>query len=194
MAESRNGQVRADSRRNRVAIVTAARTAVAELGDKVSLEQIARLAQVNTRTLFRHFPTKDDLLAAVLEDYFAERVEPVLLRAAADPDPRRALETVLTESTTAFVEHPGMLALISGGARTSGIAPRYLEPLAEILARARKAGAVRDDLIPDDIPCLVTMLVAGASHAGPDWPRYLALVLDSLPPEAARTPLPPISR
>ncbi|QFU88412.1 Transcriptional regulator, TetR family [Amycolatopsis sp. YIM 10] len=186
--------MRADSRRNRAAIVTAARAAVAELGDKVSLEQIARLAQVNTRTLFRHFPTKDDLLAAVLEDYFAERVEPVLRRAAADPDPRRALETVLTESTTAFVEQPGVLALISGGARTSGIAPRYLEPLAEILTRARKAGAVRDDLTPDDIPCLVTMLVAGASHAGPDWPRYLALVLDSLPPEAARAPLPPISR
>lgn len=194
MAESGSGRVRADSRRNRAALVTAARAAVEELGDKVSTEQIARLAQVNTRTLFRHFPTRDDLLAAALEDYFAERVEPVLLRAAADPDPRRAMETVLTESTTAFVEHPGMLALISGGARTSGIAPRYLDPLADILTRAREAGAVREDLTPDDFPCLVTMLVAGASHAGPNWPRYLALVLDSLPPEAARTPLPPLSR
>lgn len=183
--------VRADARRNRATIVAAARAAVAELGSETPVEQIAQRAQVSARTLFRHFPTKDDLLAAVLEEYFAEQVEPVLLRATADPDPRRALETVLTESTAAVVEHPGMLALISGGTRTTDISTRYLRPLAEILSRARRAGAVRADLTPDDIPCLVTMLVASASHAGQGWSRYLALMLDCLPPEAARTPLPP---
>ncbi|ONK14182.1 pyrimidine utilization regulatory protein R [Streptomyces sp. MP131-18] len=183
--------MRADARRNRAAIVTAARAAVEELGDDVPLEQIARRAQVNARTLFRHFPTKDDLLAAVLEDYFAERVEPVLLRAAADPDPHRALVTVLTETTAAVVEHPGILALISGGTRAADIMTRHLKPLADILARARQAGAVRADLTPDDFPCLVTMLVASAGHAGRGWSRYLALMLDSLPPEAAHTPLPP---
>nr|WP_225954062.1 TetR/AcrR family transcriptional regulator [Kibdelosporangium phytohabitans] len=113
------------------------------MGDKVSLEKIAQQAQVTTRTLFRHFPAKDDLLAAVLEDYFADRVEPVLLRAAADTDPRRALVDVLTESTAAFVEHPGLLALISSGARTAEITSRHLRPLAEMLARARQAGVVR---------------------------------------------------
>lgn len=182
--------MRADARRNRAAIVTAARAAVEELGAEVPLEQIAQRAQVNARTLFRHFPTRDDLLAAVLADYFAERVEPVLLRAAADPDPRRALVSVLTDSTAAFVEHPGMLALISGGARTAGITTRYLRPLDEVLSRARQAGVVRSDLTSDDFPCLVTMLVASASHAGRGWSRYLALMLDSLSPEAARTPLP----
>ncbi|MDT0446702.1 TetR/AcrR family transcriptional regulator [Streptomyces johnsoniae] len=191
MTQSRNGHVRADARRNRAAIVTAARAAVEELGDEVPLEQIARRAQVNARTLFRHFPTRDDLLAAVLEDYFAERVEPVLLRAAADPDPHRALVTVLTETTAAVVEHPGMLALISGGTRAADIMTRHLRPLAGILSRARQAGVVRADLTPDDFPCLVTMLVASAGHAGRGWSRYLALMLDSLPPAAAHTPLPP---
>jgi AcrR family transcriptional regulator len=184
--------VRADARRNRHAIVTAARAAVEEWGDGVSLEQIAQRADVSARTLFRHFPTRDDLLAAVLEDYFAERVEPVLQRAAADPDPRRALETVLRQITAAFVEHPGMLAL-GAAARTAEITARYREPLAELLARARQAGAVRADLTPDDVPCLVTMLVAGAATAG-GWSRYLALLLDGLAPAAARAPLPPAGR
>ncbi|UED86719.1 TetR/AcrR family transcriptional regulator [Streptomyces profundus] len=183
--------MRADARRNRAGIVAAARAAVAEGGGEVPLEQIASRAQVTARTLFRHFPTRDDLLAAVLDDYFAERVEPVLLRAAADPDPHRAMVTVLTESATAFVEHPGMLTLIDGGALTGGIATRYRRPLAEVLSRARLAGVVRADVTPDDFPCLVTMLVASARHAPGGWSRYLALLVDSLSPEAARTPLPP---
>lgn len=190
MAENKSERLRADARRNRAAIVTAARAAVEELGNEVSLEQIAQCAQVNARTLFRHFPTKDELLAAVLEDYFAERVEPVLLRAAADRDPRRALATVLAESTAAFVEHPRMFELVGGGARTADITSRYLQPLDEVLSRAREAGAVRADLTPADFPCLVTMLVASASHVGHDWSRYLALMLDSLSPEAASAPLP----
>lgn len=185
------GHMRADARRNRAAIVTAARAAVEELGDEVPLDQIAQRAHVTARTLFRHFPTRDDLLAAVLENYLAERVEPVLLRAAADPDPHRALVTVLTESTAAVVEHPEMLALINGGGQAADIMSSYTQRLAEVLSRAQHAGVVRTDLTPEDFSCFVTMLVASASRAGGGWSRYLALMLDSLPPEAALTPLPP---
>lgn len=184
-----NEHVRADARRNRSAIVAAARAAVAESGIEVSLDQIARRAKVNARTLFRHFSSKEELLAAVLEDYFAERVEPFLRRAAEDPDPRRALATVLGECTAAFVEHPKMFELV-GGTRTAEITSRHLQPVSEVLSRARLAGVVRDDLTPDDFPCLVTMLVASACHAGQSWHRYLALVLDSLSPAAASAPLP----
>ncbi|AUS78827.1 TetR family transcriptional regulator [Actinoalloteichus sp. AHMU CJ021] len=190
MAESRNGPLRADARRNRAAIVAQARAAVEELGSEVPLERIAKDARVTARTLFRHFPTKEDLLTAVLEDYFSERVEPVLRRAAADDDPRRALATALAESTAVFVEHPRILELVGGG-RAAAIASRYLRPLDEVLTRARQAGVVRADLTPEDFPCLVTMLVASADHVGRGWSRYLALVLDGLSPEAASAPLPP---
>ncbi|GAA3567041.1 TetR/AcrR family transcriptional regulator [Amycolatopsis ultiminotia] len=190
MDESIGGHVRADARRNRIAIVTTARAAVEELGSEVSLEEIAHRAQISARTLYRHFPTRHDLLTAVLEDYFAQRVEPVLRRAAADPDPRHALETVLSECTAAFVTHPGVLALAGGNARTTGITGRYLRPLHEVLTRAQQAGSVRADLTPEDFPCLVTMLVASADAAGTGWSRYLALLLDGLSPIAAGAPLP----
>lgn len=182
--------LRADARRNRAAIVTAARAAVEELGDEVSLDRIARSARVTPRTLFRHFPTRDELLTATVEDYVTERVEPILRRAAADSDPRRALATVLRECTAAFVDHPPMFELVAGGARTGEITSRYRDTLADILSRAQRSGSVRADLTPDDVMCLVTMLVASASHVGQDWPRHLALMVDGMSPQAASAPLP----
>jgi AcrR family transcriptional regulator len=164
------------------------------VGTDVALEEVARRAAISVRTLYRHFPTRDSLLADVFEDYFAERVEPVLRRAAADPDPRSALTTTLAESTAAFVEHRTMFALSNSGARTTDITARYLGPLSEVLSRAQEAGVVRADIVPEDFPCLVAMLVASAGPAGAgntDWSRYLALVLDGLAPVAAATPLPP---
>lgn len=190
VAEIKNGHVRADARRNRAAIVAAARAAVEEHGNEVALDRIAESARVTARTLFRHFPTREELLAAVLEDYVAEHVAPVLEHATADRDPRRALATVLRECTATFVEHPLMFELVDGGARTAEITGHYLKPLAGILSRAQEAGSVRADLTPDDVVCLVTMLVASASHVGKDWPRYLALMLDGMSPEAAGAPLP----
>lgn len=194
MVENRGGHLRADAQRNRAAIVAAARAAVEESGDEVSLDRIAQGAQVTARTLFRHFPSRQDLLAAILDDYVTERVEPVLRRAAADSDPSRALATVLRECTAAFVDHPPMFELVDGGARTGEITSRYRGTLAEILARAQAAGSVRADLTPDDVLCLITMLVASAGHVGGDWPRHLALIVDGMSPRAASAPLPPSGR
>lgn len=176
--------------------MAAARAAFEDMGAEVLLEEIARQAGVSARTLYRRFPSRDVLLAAVLEEHFAEHVEPVLLRAVADPDPRRALTTMLTEVASAFVDHRAMLALATdGGALTSDIATRYLRPLDAVLSRARRAGVVRDDVEPADIPCVVTMIVASAAApsqraARPGWRRYLALMLDALAPAAKSAPLP----
>ncbi|NKY36921.1 TetR/AcrR family transcriptional regulator [Nocardia speluncae] len=192
MTDTSDGRVRADAVRNRQAIIAAARAAIEDAGTDVALEEIARRAAINVRTLYRHFPTREDLLADVVENYFAERIEPALRRAIADPDPRRALTTTLTETTAAFVEHRTMFALSNSGARTAGVTARYLKPLSEILSRAQQAGVVRADIVPSDFPCLVAMLVAGAGPHGDDWSRYLALLLDGLAPEAASAPLPGI--
>src|SRR6185295_7164809 len=58
--------------RNRDRIVDAARTAIAADGIEVSVEEIARRAGVGVATLYRRFPTKEELIDAVLEDAFAE--------------------------------------------------------------------------------------------------------------------------
>ncbi|MBB1154289.1 MULTISPECIES: TetR/AcrR family transcriptional regulator [Amycolatopsis] len=182
----RTERPRADAQHNRREILAAARTAVQGSGD-VWLDKIAQAAGVSARTLYRHFPTKDDLLTAVLEEYFAEQVEPIRRRVAAEPDPRRALEIVLESGVEAFREHPGILALVNGNALAAEIAGRHLGAFGEVLSRAQEAGAVRADLTLDDLPCLITMVTA---VAGTSWPRCLALLLDGLSPAAVSGPLP----
>src|SRR6195952_1974971 len=60
--------MRADAARNRAALLTAAEAEFAEHGPDASVADIARRAGIGKGTVFRHFPTKDDLLAAVVMD------------------------------------------------------------------------------------------------------------------------------
>ena len=64
---SRTRRPRADGERNRARLIAAAEGAFAEKGAAVSLEHIAREADVSIATLYRHFPTRDELIAAVYQ-------------------------------------------------------------------------------------------------------------------------------
>jgi len=68
-------QLRADARRNRERIIAAARVAFAEHGLDVGVAEIAHRAGVGTATLFRRFPTKQDLVVAVMEECMAHMQE-----------------------------------------------------------------------------------------------------------------------
>src|SRR5688572_7195835 len=72
--------MRADGRRNRERLLAAAREAFAEGGRDVGVAEIARRAGVGSATLFRHFATKDDLLAAILDEML-EQIETAMTTA-----------------------------------------------------------------------------------------------------------------
>src|SRR3954465_6174363 len=82
--------LRADARRNRTAIVKAARAVFAKYGRDAQMDDVARRAKVGVGTLYRHFPTKDALLAAIVEDKF-ERLAAMTREAMAMEDPWEAL-------------------------------------------------------------------------------------------------------
>src|SRR3954465_3690398 len=63
--------LRADARRNRERVLTAAREVFAEHGSEAQMDDVARRAEVGVGTVYRHFPTKEALFAALLEDTFA---------------------------------------------------------------------------------------------------------------------------
>src|SRR5512142_661145 len=91
---------RADASRNRARLLAAAREALAEAGDDVALDVIARRAGVGNATLYRHFPTRADLLVAV----YADEVDALCRRGAQlleSAEPTDALFTWLD----AFVVH-----------------------------------------------------------------------------------------
>ncbi|MCD5346658.1 TetR/AcrR family transcriptional regulator [Agromyces sp. H3Y2-19a] len=153
---------RADAARNFDALVAAGRQAFAEDGSSASLEDIARRAGVGIGTLYRNFPTRDDLI----ETLYLGEVE--ALAQAADEvsalEPWPALETWLDR----FVSYVGTKhALLEGLNRESSVLGECRsimlgagEPL---LARAQAAGEVRDDVTIGDVVKLVSGVAAVSS-------------------------------
>jgi AcrR family transcriptional regulator len=168
---------RADARRNYDKLIAAARDAFAEHGTSASLEEIARRAGVGIGTLYRHFPTRPDLLEAV----YVEEVEEVCASVTdyADLPPWEALAEWL-QRVGAYVGRKHALAEelwkyldrdaeVFSGCRTALFAAG--EPLLE---RAQEAGAVRPDVKIDDI----LQMVGGIGKNPTIAPDQLAHILD----------------
>ena len=170
--------MRADAARNHRAIVDAARVAFETDGPDVALDEVARRAGVGPSTLYRRFAGRDELVAAVVDSYLAERVEPVLARAAALDDPWDALVRALEGIIDSLAGYRAALhAARMAGMLTPEVTARVIGPLHELVCRAQAAGVVRGDLRRDDLPQVVLMAVVTDG-----WPRYLALLLDGLRP------------
>jgi AcrR family transcriptional regulator len=186
--------LRIDAARNAELLVRTAWRAFKESGVEVSLEEIAKRAGVGVATLYRRFPSKDDLLLAVLEWRYAEEIEPALEKALVDDDPWRAMVTTLEAAlTVAAAAHSVIRAARDPATLLDGLKSRYFTDLTAIVQRAQAAGVVRDDLSATDIRMVLFMLISSIRLATVPsvWRRSLALLLDGLRPSAAN-PLPPL--
>jgi AcrR family transcriptional regulator len=185
--------LRADAARNSERILRSAREVYAESGPEASLEDIARRAGVGIATLYRRFPDKGELIRAALFQGFGETVTPVIDQALDDRDPIRGMVSVL-EATLSLVlnERNALIAARDLDAMTIEAGDVLFGPLAELIRRGQRAGLIRTDLVPEDLPRILTMLISTTltlDSEGDGWRRYLALVLDALSPVGA-TPLP----
>jgi AcrR family transcriptional regulator len=178
--------LRADARRNLDRILEAASDAFAEIGPEVTIDEIARRAGVGHGTVFRRFPTKDALRAAVLGvrlDELLAQAKQLLER----PDAAAALhELVWTVAESCRRDR----ALFEGLEKCDGFAEvaaakqELNEIVDELIRRARRAGAIRRELDSRDIGALVGAAVQASTHAErPDaWKQYIQVVLDGLRP------------
>jgi AcrR family transcriptional regulator len=188
--------LRADARRNRELLLAAAAEAFAEQGLDVGVAEIARRAGVGTATLFRRFPTKDDLVLAVVEQRVAEVVR-AFEAGLDDPDPWRGLVEPMREVTAMQSVDRGFFEAVGAHLHTlPSFAPlraRVHEAAARLVTRAQEAGVVRDDLAAEDVLLLLKAAAQAADLAGDAVPglhrRYLGIIFDGLRPAAA-TPLP----
>jgi AcrR family transcriptional regulator len=189
--------LRADASRNRRLLLAAAADEFAERGLDASVADIARRAGLGKGTVFRHFATKDDLLAAIVLD----RIDALTtageeLLAVADPG--AALLEFLTvaadqrqQRDLSFLQEAGDLNDEVVGARA-----RMFETVHRLVDRARAAGAVRADVTGADVillMCAPNYVTSYVPDAPPDlWRRYLAIIFDGLRPEGAHAlPFPP---
>ncbi|MFC4014060.1 TetR/AcrR family transcriptional regulator [Nonomuraea purpurea] len=194
MTSDASRRLRADAARNSERILRAARQVWAAHGPDAPLDEIARHAGVGIATLYRRFPDKTGLVRAAIDQCFTEEIAPAIERALNDDDPRRGLVTVL-EATLAMAarEHNALAAARNSGAMTAEASRPFFESLTLLTSRAQEAGLIRADLVPDDMPRIIVMLIGvvwtmDPRHEG--WRRYLTLILDALSPGSA-TPLPP---
>jgi AcrR family transcriptional regulator len=177
---------RADARRNRDALLAAAAAVIAEEGPDAPLDRIARRAGIGNATLYRHFPTRRDLLVAVT----AGEIDALCARGAAlraERSPGDALFgwlALLCAHTADYRELATALAgdgLGEGSAEFAGWHARLAGTLSELLTAATAAGAVRADTTVADLLAL-TSGVALAGRDGVD--RLLAVVRRGVTPRA----------
>jgi AcrR family transcriptional regulator len=191
-----NRPLRRDAQANRERIVASARAAFAAGGIEVPVEEIARRAAVGMGTLYRHFPTKEDLVDAVLEDAFAAFIAAGEGALATD-DAWAGFCGFLERVFVLHVENRGLKDILAtrshGLARADAMRAKMRPLLRRLVERAQEQGALRDDFAPEDMPLVFWScgrVIDATAAAAPDvWRRYLALLLDGLRPEAA-SPLP----
>lgn len=181
-------RLRADAVRNRAKVLEAARAAFAEHGAEAQMEDVARRAGVGVGTVYRHFPTKQALAEALVEARFEHTLAFVRELVDEDGDPWGALERCF-EYCAATQERDRAWAAVLSRMAGGLMGPRehqMRELLAleeQLIARARAAGVVREDLTAEDMPALFCALASVVQAGGSNWRRYLDLLLDGLRPQ-----------
>ncbi|PZG51541.1 TetR family transcriptional regulator [Spongiactinospora gelatinilytica] len=180
-------RMRADARRNYESLLATAHAMFSEHGTDASLEEIARRAGLGIGTLYRHFPTREALLEALLHD----RMEGLAAEAGAllaDPSPRAALWRWLTAFTERAFIYRGLPASVMATLRdeTSELAAschRLNTAGAALIRRAQDAGEIRADVAPADVMAMAGA-IAWVGEQTPDDPerrsRLLTLLADGL--------------
>jgi len=194
--------LRSDARRNRERLVASARELFSAHGVDVPVEDITHHAGVGMGTLYRHFPTKDELLDAVLEDSFAELVQAAEEAAAAD-DAWAGFTGFLERALAAHAANRGLKDVLAargqGAQRAEAMRARIRPLLRRMIQRAQEQGTLRADFKPEDLPLVfwtADRVIDRTAAVAPDyWRRFLGLLLDGLRADAA-TPLPrpPLTR
>ena len=199
VSDSGGLDLRADAERNRQLLLEAARKVFADQGLEASSKEIARRAGVGIATLFRRFPTRQDLLVATFGPKLAAYTE-ATERALKDPDPWRGFCNYLTVIAGMQRSDRGFRDILTqafpAGPELRAQRDRVYHGIVELIEKAKATGRLRAGLVPEDIP-LVLMANAGVVATTADYTpegsdrlvgyllqAFAASAADELPPPA----------
>ncbi len=190
--------LRADAQRNRDKIVAAAREAFSELGLDAQMEDVARRAGVGVGTVYRHFPTKDALVRAMVVDKMEAMtaMAPEFL-AEAETDGWAGFTGYVRACAETHIRDRGLTQVISTQPAESfvdvSIDTGLMKVSGQLLVAAQEAGVARRDLVATDVGlmmCGMSAVLESFGEAG--GRRYLEMVLDGMRNrEAPRLPSAP---
>jgi AcrR family transcriptional regulator len=189
--------LRADARRNRERVLTAARAVFSEHGREAQMDDVARHAMVGVGTVYRHFPTKEALIDALAVDAFERILAVATAQVARDDDAWDAFLNVIWAGAEILA---GDRALSELMAEMQGplnldqsLQQRLGEAVTTLIGRAQEAGGLRPDIVLDD----VVMILCGIGTATRKphicqaaWRRHVAIMLDGMRAAGALTELP----
>jgi AcrR family transcriptional regulator len=205
VAPAGNGAVteralRADARRNREAVIAAAKRLFADDGLDAQMPDVAKAAKVGVGTVYRHFPAKEDLIAALAAERFERLAEKARVGIAAE-DPWEGLCDFIRFSAEIQADDRGLCEVM--GSRPDVMAASAyavgLDELCEkLVRRAQRSGDLRKDLDWEDIPMIACSLgritPAEDVEHGPAvgrWPRLVEIIIDGLrAPGSSKLPKP----
>jgi AcrR family transcriptional regulator len=193
--------LRRDAQESRDKLIAAAQAEFATHGVDASLEKVARDAGVSIGTLYRHFPTRMDLLMAALRPRLQKFVEGAE-EAMKTGDPWAAFVAYLENLFAVQAGDRGFNDFLSrrfpGNAETEHIHDAMCQQIDDVLARAQDAGKARADITRADIVNLIwsngRIIDATSAKAPTAWRRQLYLMLDGYRAERAHSiPEPPMT-
>jgi AcrR family transcriptional regulator len=160
------------------------------------MDDVARRAGVGVGTVYRHFPTKEALIEALMVAAF-ETIAAAAEEALEVEDPWEAFTSVLWRGAETMAGDRALsevFASIPGA--TESVMPTVeglTGTVAKIIRRAQAAGVLRDDVMVDDIPmvmCGIGSATKKEHRCADAWRRHLSLVLDGMRASSASGPLP----
>jgi AcrR family transcriptional regulator len=178
--------LRRDAELNRQRILVAAAEVFATRGLDVSLDDVARHANLGVGTVYRRFPTKELLVEALFEEHL-DALASMVERALDAENPWDGFVTALTEVCTLHANNRGLREILLSSAYGQGCASRArmrLEPAVDMgLRRAQDAGYLRADIGQVDMR-MIEFMIGGVAqytkHVPDAWRRYLDIVIDGL--------------
>jgi AcrR family transcriptional regulator len=180
--------MRADARRNYDHIVATARETFAELGVDAPLDVVARRAGVGPGTLYRHFPARETLVAAVYGPDIAALADRAA-QLAEQEAPGAALERWVREHLVDALEQRGIattfktaLALAETPEILLHYKDRFMAAAETLVSAAKEAGTVREDIETRDILRLAYGIAAASADSPPSRTRMLHVLFDGLRP------------
>ncbi|MGZ3377874.1 MAG: TetR/AcrR family transcriptional regulator [Phenylobacterium sp.] len=190
LADDRTRKPRADSLRNREQLLEAAKAAFTSIGADAPLEEIARRAGLGIGTLYRHFPTRDALLAAVYRrevEQLANSAETLLAERPAGEAMTAWLHLLVDYMATKRVIAPALQASPGEGqAAYAASGPAISGAMSRLSRAAIDSGDIRPDLTPEDLYRMLMGLSYGYDR--PDWEasarRLIEIIMAGLKPRA----------
>jgi len=181
-SQSKDRKPRTDAQRNRERILEAAKEAFTRSGANTSLDDIARQAGVGAGTLYRHFPTRDELLEAVYRTE-VQKLAAAQRKFAEDLPPIEALRAwmllFVDYIETKKIIAPALNTLVGGPSKVFEASyTQVWGAIRALVKRAIKSGDIRKDLDPIDL--LRALIGVANVNTSPDWQQSAKRLVDIL--------------